>query len=919
MSGTKRGSDAAPQGEKGRLSSSLHRFGPSSLLLPRLSFAHLRTHKVRVALTLAAIAFSVSLVVAVTSGYASTSAAAHKLLGIYLSGTDATISRAGGGAAFSQNWTRRVAADRAVRRADGRLESQSGLLDDQGEAAPGGLVRVVGVRLPGDERIESLRLEAGHWFKRSDELSVVLDQVLAEKLEVKVEDFIYLPGVDKKLKLKVVGIVHKPEALAMHLRRTLYVPLETLQRFTGQAGRISEIEIQLKPGADAAAFARRWHKRLADQTPPLKLTLASDRQRSMDQQLGTLELLSYLGGAVSMLAAAFIIFSALSMGVSERIRSLAMLRAIGAYRGQIGRLVLIEGTLLALIGALIGVPLGILWVQWLASVHAFAAFFSAGVAVSWGGVAFGVGGSVIAAVLASLLPAIQAMRVSPLEAMASAAAPARPLSTWVCALVGLLLICIDPLLLWGPLPHLLRLLGSAAPQDAARNLRFYLHLGIGLPAIVIGFFLLAPLFIRVTEAVLGRVVAAGLGLRFSLLRQQLSGGIWRSAGTAAALMVGMATLVAMQTQGTSLLAGWQLPDKFPDVFVLSPLSGLSPQDIGKIDQIQGLKQVMPVALASPQLGSGIGGLMAVAIPDATLFFGVPTDQAFDMVDLDFRQGNPAEAKRLLKQGRHILITAEFAKLKHIGVGGSFPLKTTHGIVDYKVAGVVWSPGMDVIVSLFDLGGQLQQRTASCVFGTLADARRDFGVSEVHLLAANLDTTNAAHGITKDELVDRIQKAVGAWGLKVGDVRKIKHDILSGFQTLLLLCSTIAFAAMGVAALGVTNTIMAAVRSRQWQFGILRGIGLTRWQLLRLVLAEALLLAITGCAMGLAAGLEVALDAKAFTVSTLGYNPPLVVPWGMIGIGAGIVVVLALLAALWPAISTALSQPLTLLQAGRASG
>jgi putative ABC transport system permease protein len=228
--------------------------------------------------------------------------------------------------------------------------------------------------------------------------------------------------------------------------------------------------------------------------------------------------------------------------------------------------------------------------------------------------------------------------------------------------------------------------------------------------------------------------------------------------------------------------------------------------------------------------------------------------------------------------------------------------------------------MDVIVSIFDLGGQLEQRTASCVFGTLADARRDFGADQTYVFAANLDTTaDVAHGITKEQLVDRIQKAVGVWGLKVGDVRKIKHDILSGFQTLLLLCSTIAFAAMGVASLGVTNTIMAAVRSRRWQFGVLRGIGLTRGQLLRLVLAEAVLLAITGCAMGLAAGLELAIDAKAFTVSTLGYNPPMVIPWGMLGIGAGIVIALALLAALWPAVTTAASQPLTLLQAGRASG
>ena len=44
-------------------------------------------------------------------------------------------------------------------------------------------------------------------------------------------------------------------------------------------------------------------------------------------------MLSYLGGTVSMLAATFIVFSALAMGVSERQRTLAMMRAVGAFRG----------------------------------------------------------------------------------------------------------------------------------------------------------------------------------------------------------------------------------------------------------------------------------------------------------------------------------------------------------------------------------------------------------------------------------------------------------------------------------------------------------------------------------------------------------------------------------------------------------
>src|SRR3712207_9344065 len=81
-------------------------------------------------------------------------------------------------------------------------------------------------------------------------------------------------------------------------------------------------------------------------------------RREVDQNLQGVQALSYLGGAVSMLAATFIVFSTLSMGVTERQRTLAMLRAVGALRGQVAALVVGEGLLLALAGGAVGVPLG---------------------------------------------------------------------------------------------------------------------------------------------------------------------------------------------------------------------------------------------------------------------------------------------------------------------------------------------------------------------------------------------------------------------------------------------------------------------------------------------------------------------------------------------------------------------------------
>ena len=109
------------------------------------------------------------------------------------------------------------------------------------------------------------------------------------------------------------------------------------------------------------------------------------------------------------------------------------------------------------------------------------------------------------------------------------------------------------------------------------------------------------------------------------------------------------------------------------------------------------------------------------------------------------------------------------------------LKTPSGEVEYTIAGVVWSPGLDVVVGLYDLDRQFDQRTAASVFGTLEDAKRDFHAKGAEFFVANLEM-----GVQREELVKRVRAVVGAWGLAAYDVRQIKYNITKGLNNLLLL-------------------------------------------------------------------------------------------------------------------------------------
>ena len=192
-------------------------------------------------------------------------------------------------------------------------------------------------------------------------------------------------------------------------------------------------------------------------------------------------MLSYLGGAVSMLAATFIVFSALSMGVAERQRTLAMLARDRRVSQQLGMLVIIEGILLASIGVAVGVPLGILWMKIL--VWRFPEIFAAGMSISWGGM---------------LLASFGSMRGAGRELPAGVRRHAR-LSAGgdVAAGDAVRCACRSCSRLAGLVLDLHRSVPDVRAAHAHRSrsvavLRAFLS--SACPALMIGFFLLAPMF-----------------------------------------------------------------------------------------------------------------------------------------------------------------------------------------------------------------------------------------------------------------------------------------------------------------------------------------------------------------------------------------------------------------------------------------
>jgi putative ABC transport system permease protein len=908
-----------------------------------LILSNLLIRRVRTILTACAIGLSCSLVIVVTSGYASITSGAETFLSHYMGSSDAEITRPQNlvDGLVPESLATELAADPDVRQVIPRLDNSILVKDRDGKHEK--TYRVIGIRREQDNRVDVLTVEKGNWFEGSDGNYAVVDQLAAEALHVDVGDSFLIPAGSKTFSMKVVGIIHKPEMFAMAMS-TIYVPLRTLQRIDAAEGQVSVIFVNLKRGADLNAFAERWSQRLdqlnakAGAVAGLKLHSLGQSRDEVESNLTAVRLATYVGSGIAMLAGTFIIFSALAMGVTERQRTLAMLRAIGATRGQIAAMVVGEGLIVSLFGSIaIGIPLGILWTHCLQWLFSGFIFFVMGVQISGSGILLAIGSAVAAALGASLLPAWTASRTSPLEAMSPLAEPPAPRPPLGWFLLGLALAGIDPILFRLPWENYFVQITPAPAVDAITNLfRFYGHFCIGIEGLFFGFFLMAPLLIWILERALAPAMAVIFRLPAALLRQQLSLGLWRSAGAAAALMCGLTLLIVMTTMGTTMLDGWRLPDKFPDLFIIClKLGGLPPDQWPVLAQTPGIRhfpdgeaELMPIAIATPGLGENPLALVGAILDprlNSTLFCGVPPKMVFQLIQPDFRDndGNSVPrdqqnayaqtAERQLGTGRHVIVTEDYRRRYKVKYGDKISFFNGSTKYEYTICGIIWSPGFDVFVGLFDMGRVFDQRTAGMVFGSIDDAAQDFGVTNVNAFSANLDP-----GVNKNELIDRMRKRLGDVDVRAGDVRTIKANIDSDFRRLLGLLTTVAFSAMAVASLGVTNTIMTSVRARRWHLGVLRSVGLCRGELLRLVLAEAFLLGLAGTVLGLLSGAILAGDARLLGGDILGYLPPLVIPWFYICIGGTAIMIVSILAAIWPAISVARTEPLELLQAGRAA-
>jgi putative ABC transport system permease protein len=240
-----------------------------------------------------------------------------------------------------------------------------------------------------------------------------------------------------------------------------------------------------------------------------------------------------------------------------------------------------------------------------------------------------------------------------------------------------------------------------------------------------------------------------------------------------------------------------------------------------------------------------------------------------------------EAYPRLRERGKVCVSENYAALYHAKVGDWIQIPARNGMLGVEVIGIVTDYS-------WNRGTIIMDRTWY---------REEFNNNQISVFDLFLKPGTDVQTLRK-EIVERYGQAEALFAVTRetvnDDVRKTMQNVYS-----------LAYAQQSVvgmvALLGVVSALYISVLQRRRDLGLLRAVGASRPQVLRSVLAEAVLMGMVGAALGLGIGLLLewyVLDVMILEES--GFSFPMLIPWWEAGVVMAGSVALATLAGLWPA-------------------
>ena len=704
---------------------------------------------------------------------------------------------------------------------------------------------------------------------------VLLNAAGAQKYGISVGEKVIVVDPEGRHEMTVTGLY--ADELDRGASLMLKVPESAFLEFYTNGRYVPGLVLEAADGITPAQLKEHLVAAHDDVSVKEGVVAAEDMSKQISQGLSFISYFLTAFGLVGLLVGTFLIANTFSMIVAQRTKEFALLRALGASKGQITRSVVVESLLVGLLGSVLGVVAGAGLVAVIRAVMEAQGMglSGAGSGLSVSAVAVPIVVGVIVTVLSAWAPARRAGRVQPVEAMRSSetATPQPLIARTVFG--GLLLAAGAGLLAWGVI------------WDDGSTSRRAILIGAAAVCVIVGLFLAGPALSLPIVPVLGRIIGAPFGSMGSLAATNSKRNPRRSSATAFALMLGIALVTAIGMLGSTMERSVDdvLENEVDaDMVLQGPQLGTFPipNDLPeRVKEVDGSGEVVSYTQARVTVNGEFGKQFG-PIGATDVISGDPGE----LVTLNMTQGSSS----LIDGG--VLLPTSLAAEKGVEVGDK---------VTIAAPGWESAPEAEATVTgLFEdsnifASWVLSQKTVEQILPPenlkvlMVGVNGDGSVS-VDELRANLEA--AVH----DDIVVQVRSPEDLGG----EAQQMINQMLYVLYALLSL-------AVVIAILGIINTLTLSVIERRQEIGMLRAVGTQRGQVRTMIILESVQIAVFGALLGVATGL---LLGWAFlkVMADQGLEN-IAYPWTMIGVMLVGSVLVGIIAALWPAQRAAKTPPL----------
>jgi putative ABC transport system permease protein len=554
--------------------------------------------------------------------------------------------------------------------------------------------------------------------------------------------------------------------------------------------------------------------------------------------------LAFLLGLVALAVGSFLVANTLAMTLTEQTREIGLLRAAGTTSRQVLALFIRQGAIVALIGGLSGLVLGV------ALAEVVIGFLRSTRAVLVTAIPFHPGALALAFVLGAgvtmagaTLPAVAASQVSPLDALRPSRQPARSLAGRLPWLIGLVSLTLVIGFVAYPLQR-----GDADPSG------FLPVLGLLLSGTLLVAIALQPL-----AALIGRPFEWFFGAEGMLGRANLARDRVRTGLTVGALVMGLASVVALGAVSASARAT-------ADRWVGSILPGGYAIRMGIPNEIEVMRPTFE-GIAGVETATPILELPVVVVDDEgqreASIAGIDPTVFQDNDSLIIVEGRRSTAFQALRDGGAVLVPEPVARRDGLSVGDTMLLAQPGADAQaFRVAGVV-------AYSLPTRGPD------GALLINLADAQDRFGVTQASLWAL-VPQDGVSPGAFSRQ-VAAVAKQQAAIPLTAAD---LADELGRSLDRLIGLFDVLALLAVVIGSLGIVNTLAMGVVERGREIAILRSHGMTVGQVQAMVVSEAAIMGAVGGVAAVATGLLVAWATVTFGAPG-DFAAGLAIPWSLL--------------------------------------